>query len=405
MMDDSFFYVLREANEESGTDPGESKGKQKEGEAEDSGLSLPSFSSFGWGGTLTKAIEKAKKQSEDVVNVYKKDISEFASVVAADTTQTFGSLTKKISDLKTTLQDEETSQNLPPALKTTSRLIGASTKTAEQFVSRWGSGLSKFISDAIVITPTEEEHLEEEEEDSSKKIIIMDRKEVQLSLIRLKEETYLSDPTTEENADAEDVEKFKQFSETFEVTDYTDEISELLKANPELQELMQQIVPTHVPYEKFWLRYYFRVFEIDEKEEKRKQLVNDAAVNNEEEELFNWDDDDDENENENDNDDADQAKSEAQESQEKSEDTEQKQDDTPHTSDKEEITAANDEDGVVPEESKSPQLSTGPNPRKSEESFELVQEGKSKSDAPKAKKEKPKQNEDGAEEDDWSDWE
>ncbi|KAK9709670.1 BSD domain-containing protein 1 [Basidiobolus ranarum] len=396
MMDDSLFYTLREVSEEVASDSEDpnSKGKQKEEYSETSGPSFPSFNTFGWGGTISKALEKAKKQSEEVVNVYKKDLTEFASVVSADTTQTFGSLTKKFSELKNTLQDEENTQNLPPALKTTSRIIGASTKTAEQYVSRWGSGLTKLISDAITIAPSEEEQLED---DSTKKILIMDRKEVQLASIRSKEDTYLADPTTEEAADPEDVKKFEEFSENFKVADYTDQITDLLKENPELQELMQQIVPTQVPYEKFWLRYYFRVFEIDEKEELRKQLVN-AAINKDEE-LFNWDDDEEEEEEEQ------VQKKESVESVEGQEEKVQdsKEDTSAHSSDKDETKEEKLE--TVSEDSKSPQLSSGATPRKSEESFELVQEGKQKSEPPRNKREKSKQTDSGAEEDDWSDWE
>ncbi|RUS19423.1 hypothetical protein BC937DRAFT_87512 [Endogone sp. FLAS-F59071] len=49
-------------------------------------------------------------------------------------------------------------------------------------------------------------------------------------------------------------------------------------------------IPVEVPYNVFWLRYYYRVWQVEQEEEQRKQIVKDVATTPQtEEELFNWD--------------------------------------------------------------------------------------------------------------------
>lgn len=100
-----------------------------------------------------------------------------------------------------------------------------------------------------------------------------------------------SDATTPSgSADSSDSIESDDISD-FNVDSKTDEISKLLKTYPDLNNLMNELVPIDLSYKLFWYRYFKQFDEIKRVDELRKKLTQEN-----EEEEFDWDDDEEEKE-------------------------------------------------------------------------------------------------------------
>ncbi|KAJ3096159.1 hypothetical protein HK100_005635 [Physocladia obscura] len=128
--------------------------------------------------------------------------------------------------------------------------------------------------------------------------IIFDRKTAAVIALRHTESTYLKDPSQmspSENissmAEKDHAQRFFAFKIFFEISAHEVQISQLLNDDTEIRALLAKLVPSAISYDEFWLRYFFRVSEVDREEEARKKLMNDVDLNNEE---FDWDDTSDE---------------------------------------------------------------------------------------------------------------
>ncbi|KAK3814806.1 MAG: hypothetical protein JOS17DRAFT_421598 [Linnemannia elongata] len=126
-----------------------------------------------------------------------------------------------------------------------------------------------------------------------------DRKAAILEKLRMDPETYTVDPmTTIADNDIKGLERYKYFLQTFNMAEYQQRISRMLNEYPELKALMNKLVPVEVADEElFWLRYHFRLYEIEEEEKRRKKLVQEVGADLAEDE-FTWDDNEDEDEDE-----------------------------------------------------------------------------------------------------------
>ncbi|KAG0081631.1 hypothetical protein BGZ92_000171 [Podila epicladia] len=173
-------------------------------------------------------------------------------------------------------------------LKSTTETLKSNGLIAEQYVNKLGSGVANFINSAVVISaPEEKEH-------TRSKKMFFDRKAAMLEELRLDPATYTVDPmTTIADNDIVGLERYKYFLQTFNMAEYQQRISRLLNEYPEVKALMHKLVPMEVADEElFWLRYHFRLFEIEEEEKRRKKLV--QEVGNDAEDEFTWDDDEEE---------------------------------------------------------------------------------------------------------------
>jgi len=108
-----------------------------------------------------------------------------------------------------------------------------------------------------------------------------DRKNADLEELRRDPATYLDSPA--------DKETFLSFERAFKLSDKTEEISKLLSSHSTLRALHARLVPALVDHEAFWLRYYYRVSQLDQQGSRRKDLL---AASSQEEEIG-WGDDDD----------------------------------------------------------------------------------------------------------------
>lgn len=89
-----------------------------------------------------------------------------------------------------------------------------------------------------------------------------------------------------------------ELNSEFDVETKTDEIAKILKSDELLDDLMNEIVPTEIPYKDFWNIYFTRKQQILDMENKRKELLQNASKQQDNDEIIGWDDDDEEEENE-----------------------------------------------------------------------------------------------------------
>lgn len=82
--------------------------------------------------------------------------------------------------------------------------------------------------------------------------------------------------------------------DNFNPDDKTDEISNLLSKYPELNQLMNDLVPIKISYAQFWYHYFNQRLVIEKDEQIRKKLTE----THDEAEEFDWDDDEEEGEEE-----------------------------------------------------------------------------------------------------------
>eukprot|EP00761_Pharyngomonas_kirbyi_P003032 gb/GECH01003036.1/.p1 GENE.gb/GECH01003036.1/~~gb/GECH01003036.1/.p1 ORF type:complete len:359 (+),score=149.51 gb/GECH01003036.1/:1-1077(+) len=99
--------------------------------------------------------------------------------------------------------------------------------------------------------------------------ISLTRNQRLLNELRSSPETY-----TEPITDDEKEQYLKWEKEHFNLDEKTDEISQLLENNPEMEVLHREKIGENLSYEQFWKRYFFREHRLKEKEEQRQHLKN-----------------------------------------------------------------------------------------------------------------------------------
>jgi hypothetical protein len=66
---------------------------------------------------------------------------------------------------------------------------------------------------------------------------------------------------------------FEKWLTTFNLELKSEEVSRILTNNPQISELYQQLCPATLSPQEFWGRYYFRLEKLQQKENKRKELL------------------------------------------------------------------------------------------------------------------------------------
>jgi len=125
-----------------------------------------------------------------------------------------------------------------------------------------------------------------------KKKKIFDRKEALIYELQDDPLTYLIDPLYDPESSIERIQEYKKFTKQFDLFSYHVEIDKLLDEVEEVKNHHSTIVPARLPEEIFWQRYFFKLKELEESEEQKKQLVKDVAANIDQEEEIKWDSDD-----------------------------------------------------------------------------------------------------------------
>ncbi|KAG0286995.1 hypothetical protein BGZ96_009016 [Linnemannia gamsii] len=253
--------------------------------------------------TTREAVPTAASASSSAARTFASTASLFTAG-ATTLTQTLTSGSKEIGSSANNLFKK----TLPAAaekhlgeadifLKSTTETLKTNGLLAEQYVNKFGAGMANFINNAVVISPPEEKEVSA----TRSKKMVFDRKAAILEKLRMDPETYTVDPmTTIADNDIKGLERYKYFLQTFNMAEYQQRISRMLNEYPELKALMHKLVPVDVADEElFWLRYHFRLYEIEEEEKRRKKLVQEVGADLAEDE-FTWDDNEDEDEDEGD---------------------------------------------------------------------------------------------------------
>ncbi|KAJ2525320.1 hypothetical protein GGI11_000152 [Coemansia sp. RSA 2049] len=298
--------------------------QQQEGE-EDSGGAQPFGSSmFGfaasWGKRLQnelhldQLVDQVKRQSEEVTRAYRDDITEFAQAVRVGAVRGMDELSTRFEQMKTELGAEfqQSGEDTGGGGNATERQAASGhegggegsggilqglgkhfqmdalklqQERAKRLMDRLGTELEDLLRDAIVIEAPGSAGTEEQK--SAARKIIYDRRMAQLAAIQESEDTYLVDPATKEGAGGSS--DFAAFAKEFGLDETRQEDADLLlKENPAMAALHTRLVPEKVADSVFWTRYFFHAWMIDQKEMRRKKLV-EAAVAATEEDQFSWD--------------------------------------------------------------------------------------------------------------------
>lgn len=142
---------------------------------------------------------------------------------------------------------------------------------ADEALLRFGSNLRDFLREAITIAPPAEGSenngntvLFESKDAQGKRVIHTSRFDAQLHVIHTSVDSFTEDPTGS---------GYEAWTKEFDIEKKTEEISKDLAKYPELRATMENLVPNHVPYAKFWTRYYYLRHSIEVAEARRRDLL------------------------------------------------------------------------------------------------------------------------------------
>ncbi|KAG2216626.1 hypothetical protein INT45_001832 [Circinella minor] len=271
---------------------------------------LNAFNNFGFSQRWSNLVDTVKKQSEQVVNVTRNDLQEFAQVLKEDTNQTVDKISKSVKPdikgkgrAKNKEEEEEEgiwsyvwyqTQQLPSALRLPDNMdlgklrqeMDQGTRYAEHYLQTFGSEVMDTVNKALDMIDSDNDDDQQQQEvrepegrqstsSNRTKRIFATRKERLLAEMRTDPNTFLTQlPDTDTNE--------------FDVEKKTDEIAHILDEFPDLREMMDNLVPIKVTYILFWQRYFYHAEKI-EKEDEKRQLIAEGA---DEEDEFKWDSDD-----------------------------------------------------------------------------------------------------------------
>ncbi|OJK02311.1 hypothetical protein ASPACDRAFT_76712 [Aspergillus aculeatus ATCC 16872] len=160
-------------------------------------------------------------------------------------------------------------------------------EAADEAILRFGMNIGQKLREAVSIVPPSSEGsgdklLFESKDAEGKRVIHATRFEAQLHVIHSTLESFTNDPVSE---------LWPAFKQEFMIAEKTEAVAADLEKYPELRSAMEKLVPEKVEYATFWCRYYFLRLVIETEEQKRKELLQGATVDDEE---VKWDDDSDE---------------------------------------------------------------------------------------------------------------
>jgi len=195
-------------------------------------------SSTWWG--FSGVLDKVKRTSENIISIYKEDLTEFSRTIQSDTKEV----------IKKTTEEE--------SLETiTSSITGF-----------FGFSQSK-NENKETTTP-------------AKRGVIVDRHQARILQLQTELSTYCTEPT--------DQEEFVAWKQHFKVSNITDDISRL-GSNDKIREIHTKLVPVAVSYTDYWERYFYKLHKLNQEEERRAALVKRATTSEQvDEEDLRWDD-------------------------------------------------------------------------------------------------------------------
>ncbi|KAM3707494.1 hypothetical protein ACJW31_02G029100 [Castanea mollissima] len=231
-------------------------------------------------------IKTIASKSESVIQTYRRDIEEFGSGLKKETSVIREVASRAVMDF-------------PASLDAGASVAQESLESVGQAIDDIGSSVWKSTAE-IITHGADKLFVADSDSDSdsnngrrlSSSSQVSDLKpysrfDSQVRAVQCDLNTYLEEPKEE------DLEEWKL---GFVLEEKGKEIEDLIRENPVVEEIYENIVPTRVDKESFWIRYFYRVHKLKQAEEARAKLVKRVISRGEEEDLS-WDFDDDDEEN------------------------------------------------------------------------------------------------------------
>ena len=286
----NYSTVEERASEGKGDSVLETGGKALQAEIEAIKESIPwsAFGSFvsnvrkygeGISQNARREIEEAKKDLKTIGETLHKDLIKVTSSEASASTST-GARDVSSTESASTTEHASTTDALGAWFKSTN-------------LDKYAADIGRFIKDAVVIEEPEEADgrggVLFDKNSARRQQVFLNRMERQLSELQNDVKRILD--FAPPSLDASDGKAYADFVTDFSADDNTTEIAEQLERYPDLRTTMEELVPEKLEYKEFWQRYYWLVAKLKIEEERRKRLLDRAAL---EEEAPAWDDDDEE---------------------------------------------------------------------------------------------------------------
>ncbi|KTW27558.1 uncharacterized protein T551_03057 [Pneumocystis jirovecii RU7] len=259
---------------------------------------------FSWN-QFTTLIDSVKKQSESVISNAKKDIYMFSNFLSKEindlkevisSNNIFDEKTKESSENKKNIDinEEKKDENIFYSLKN-STLFNQnnplkSIRQTETYLNKLGIHIGDFLKEIIEITPPNtdisERNIEpyEKKPFHKKREIYLNRKDYALHLLHSEIKDIM-------NNISDSTEEFKEWDQKFFISQKIQDIEKLLETYPDLKISMEEMIQNELSYEDFWKKYFWLRQKLEIEEDKRKKLLENTDIKDNE--ILKWDEDDD----------------------------------------------------------------------------------------------------------------
>eukprot|EP00794_Sanderia_malayensis_P004764 gene4764-5391_t len=215
-----------------------------------------------WGKSLYDSV---KEKTNTTMVMVQKDLSEFYQTIQSDTAVAVVDTAGKVQQKIETSADDENG--------------------AKASFKQGISSILSSVSSSLKTLTQEDPPGTEDATDGSLASPVYNRGEMKIKAIQSDISTYCNEPEGLS-------EEFANWLEGFDFDSQRAEMSDLLVKNPEIRAVYSRLVPAVVSHRVFWQRYFYKIHQFKQEEERRAALVARADSSNQEEQEYNWDSDD-----------------------------------------------------------------------------------------------------------------
>ncbi|KAJ1959242.1 hypothetical protein IWQ62_004692 [Dispira parvispora] len=174
----------------------------------------------------------------------------------------------------------------------TKQTLPTQVEKSEVTMNRWGIGITNFIQQAFTIEAPEGNPTGTSSSTArssgnmgsspgSAQSTLQQRRHDRLTKLQSDKQTYLVDPLVDDKgkAPAQVAEEFAQFASEYSWAAYEPEAQALLADHQSpVYAMHQMLVPMQADNDTFWLRYFFRKYQLEEQERVRERLISGAGA-------------------------------------------------------------------------------------------------------------------------------
>ncbi|XP_075928396.1 BSD domain-containing protein 1 isoform X3 [Petromyzon marinus] len=215
-----------------------------------------------WGSWIHSTLETARSKSSEALEFIKRDLTEFTEVVQHDTTSTIAATASAMRDKLAADGSTDTGRKMKESL---SSLFGVISDAFSPSPDR------TLDCDEVALVATPDGSTEP-----------YDRVKARLYSLQADPATYCNEPDGLQ-------EHFMSWAESFSLEERKAETAELLVACPAIRALYTRLVPAAVSHLEFWHRYFYKVYQLEQDEARRADLMKRADPSSQDKELG-WED-------------------------------------------------------------------------------------------------------------------